>query len=67
MMNPDGTYDAIVLLQSSGQRTPSKGTFQVLPDGTMTYETRLSRGLLADAYNLGKLLRRLVLPCAIQN
>jgi hypothetical protein len=42
--NPDGTYEAVVIF-SSGQRVPSKGTMKVLPDGTVAYEGQTTAGV----------------------
>jgi len=42
--NPDGTYEAVVIL-SSGQRVPSKGTIKAQPDGTVVYEGQATTGI----------------------
>ena len=42
--NPDGTYEAVVVF-SSGQRVPSKGTMKVQPDGTVAYEGQTTTGV----------------------
>jgi hypothetical protein len=42
--SPDGTYEAVVVL-SSGQRVPSKGTMKGQPDGTVAYEGQATTGI----------------------